>query len=284
MRNTVRNGRVFLVLRVMYHYFYKITNKLNGKFYLGVRTSKGLPEKDYYMGSGTAIRAAIRKYGKENFSREIIKCFDTQEEAYEYERQHVTLKEVLDPNCYNMQIGGVGGTKGAILVEKDGNVTRILPGSEKEFFEKGYVRYHRVHSDITLDKMSKAHKGCKRSEAAIRKTVNALRELSWMHRKDGEEARVPRALIDQKKSEGWILGRDPKTNEAIRNSLKKFNRDCERARKVYVHKDGRVTVVPEDRLQSYLDEGWVLGNGRKGKRLPEETKQKISRTLKSRYN
>lgn len=266
----------------MYHYFYRITNKLNGKFYLGVRTSKVSPEKDYYMGSGTAIRAAIRKYGKENFSREIIKCFDTQEEAYEYERQHVTLVEVVNPNCYNMQIGGVGGTKGAILMENDGNVVRILPENEKEFLEKGYIRFRRVFSEKTLQKMSKSHKGHVRSKTAVDKTVKALRGMSWMHKESGEETRIPKELVAQKEPEGWILGRNPRVNEAIRSSLKKFNQDRERARKVYIHKDGKVTVVSEDKLQSYLDEGWILGNGRKGKRLSEETKQKISRTLKSR--
>lgn len=50
------------------HYFYRITNKINGKYYLGVRSYSGDPEKDYYMGSGPAIRAAVRKYGKQNFT------------------------------------------------------------------------------------------------------------------------------------------------------------------------------------------------------------------------
>ena len=56
--------------RIVNHYFYRITNKINGKYYLGVRSYSGDPEKDYYMGSGPVIRAAVRKYGKQNFTRE----------------------------------------------------------------------------------------------------------------------------------------------------------------------------------------------------------------------
>ena len=56
----------------MYGYIYKITNKINGKFYIGKHkyTGPGLDPK--YMGSGVQIKNAIRKYGKENFVVELL--------------------------------------------------------------------------------------------------------------------------------------------------------------------------------------------------------------------
>jgi len=47
---------------------YKITNLINGKIYIG-QDSKNNPE---YLGSGAIIKRAIKKYGKENFKKEII--------------------------------------------------------------------------------------------------------------------------------------------------------------------------------------------------------------------
>ncbi|MDD7755427.1 MAG: GIY-YIG nuclease family protein [Clostridiales bacterium] len=68
---------------VVYNYFYKITNNINNKFYYGVHCTNNL--NDGYMGSGVLINKAYKKYGKENFTKEIIKYFNTWEDAYEYE-------------------------------------------------------------------------------------------------------------------------------------------------------------------------------------------------------
>ena len=55
----------------MAYYVYKITNKINGKWYIGKRKHR-LPFNDPYMGSGKLIKVAIEKYGKDNFTKEIF--------------------------------------------------------------------------------------------------------------------------------------------------------------------------------------------------------------------
>ena len=91
----------------MFYFFYKTTNLINGKVYYGVHSTKKID--DGYLGSGVAIKNAIKKYGKQNFSREIIKNFQTREEMYEYEKSFVTEELVRSDCTYNQTIGGFGG-------------------------------------------------------------------------------------------------------------------------------------------------------------------------------
>ena len=52
-----------------FHYIYKITNLVTGDIYVGQHTTSNLD--DGYLGSGTIIRYAIKKYGADNFKKEI---------------------------------------------------------------------------------------------------------------------------------------------------------------------------------------------------------------------
>lgn len=88
----------------MYNYFYKITNNLNGNFYYGIHSTNNLD--DGYMGSGLKLKRAYKKYGIENFSKEIIKFFNTREELSDYEATVVTEQLINDCNCYNISLGG----------------------------------------------------------------------------------------------------------------------------------------------------------------------------------
>lgn len=87
----------------MYYTVYKITNKINGHFYIGKHITKNLD--DGYIGSGKLIKAAIKKHGKENFIKEILEFLNTEEEMNEAEKRYVVLGE----GSYNLCPGGHGG-------------------------------------------------------------------------------------------------------------------------------------------------------------------------------
>lgn len=94
----------------MNHYVYEVTNNINGRKYIGKRSCKCPIEKDLYFGSGIAIKEALKKYGVENFSKDIIKTFNTSEEAFKYEEYLISkLDCVNDVKYYNMARGGIGG-------------------------------------------------------------------------------------------------------------------------------------------------------------------------------
>lgn len=91
----------------MQYIVYKTTNLVNGKFYIGVHNGSD----DKYLGSGSVLKEAIKKYGKACFIRETILSFDTSEEAYEYEKSLITDDLIMSSDCYNIGPGGYGGDK-----------------------------------------------------------------------------------------------------------------------------------------------------------------------------
>lgn len=86
-----------------YYTIYKITNKINGKFYIGKHITEDL--NDNYMGSGKLIKKAIEKYGIENFEKEIIKIYDNE---YDMNIAESLLIDLSDKHSYNLQPGGNG--------------------------------------------------------------------------------------------------------------------------------------------------------------------------------
>ena len=89
-----------------YHIIYKTTNKINGKFYIGVHSTNNL--NDNYLGSGWVLKAAIKKYGKENFIKEILFIYDSRQLAMKKEAELVNEDFIKDNNNYNLTLGGNG--------------------------------------------------------------------------------------------------------------------------------------------------------------------------------
>jgi hypothetical protein len=91
----------------MLYTIYKITNKINGKVYIGKHQTTDL--EDDYMGSGKLLRRAQEKYGIENFEKQILHAFDSEEEMNSKEKELVTEEFCLLEHTYNLCEGGKGG-------------------------------------------------------------------------------------------------------------------------------------------------------------------------------
>lgn len=96
-------------------YIYKITNQISKKCYIGV-TKKNNPyirwnehKRKIEQGIGCpALQCAVKKYGIDNFTFEIlIICFD--EERYKFEIEYIKKYNSIAPNGYNLTKGGEGG-------------------------------------------------------------------------------------------------------------------------------------------------------------------------------
>lgn len=103
----------------MKYIVYKTTNIINNKIYIGVHKTENPDEFDGYLGCGVSIYdrhtylkrdypicLAIRKYGIENFCREVLFVFDTLQEALNKEAEIVNEDFIQNRNNYNVALGG----------------------------------------------------------------------------------------------------------------------------------------------------------------------------------
>ena len=189
-----------------YNYFYRVVNLITENFYYGVHKTSNL--NDMYMGSGKYIKNAIKKYGKENFKREILKFFNTFEEALDYEAKIVNDNVLNDPKCYNLKIGGKGGSaKGRISPMKNKHHSEItrkkISNSEKGISKNKGMRM----SDITKRKISLNNgmrnngylvSGNKNGMFNKTKEKNPNYNTIWIYNKDlNYTKRIDKTLLDE---------------------------------------------------------------------------------------
>ena len=91
---------------------YQTRNTINGKIYVGVhKNSSDDGLFDGYLGSGTILREAIRKHGKENFERTTISEHETELGAFLEEKNIVDKVFLRRRDTYNIAEGGLGGDR-----------------------------------------------------------------------------------------------------------------------------------------------------------------------------
>lgn len=94
----------------------------NNKIYVGVHETVDPNVFDGYLGNGvyttrpasykkstTPFKAAVNKYGINNFRRITLRVFDSKEDAYKLEADIVTEQFIKRTDTYNVKLGGSGG-------------------------------------------------------------------------------------------------------------------------------------------------------------------------------
>ena len=176
-----------------------VTNKLNGKVYVGSHSWKCDGIDPNYYGSGTAITSAVRKYGKENFQVEVLYYYDTVEECRADEERILTEYNVKDcPYSYNMKNSAIGFTSEDMKGENNpqyGKRGKDSPNYGKHLSEDTKRKMSesakgRKLSDATRKKLSQANKGKTISDETRQKIARAMtgKTLSDEHRKKISQA------------------------------------------------------------------------------------------------
>lgn len=163
---------------------YKTTNLLNNKIYIG----KDSKNNELYLGSGLLLQKAIKKYGKENFKKEILEYCNNTVELNEKEKFWINFYDSRNVEIgYNLAEGGDGGR--TVKQEwKKGKKYEEVYGIEKtkeikEKFSKLRKNKKRSFVNITPEevgqKISKSLLGkkMKRSDEHRKKISNTLKKF-----------------------------------------------------------------------------------------------------------
>ena len=131
-------------------YIYMTTNNINNMKYIGKHYGE---LDDTYLGSGTILKQAIKKYGKENFTKTVLFISNNEEENNKKEKEFIALyNATTNPLFYNIHEGGNGGNtqKGFTQEQKENfrkKMSEITRGQNNGMYGK-------KHSENTKEFLS----------------------------------------------------------------------------------------------------------------------------------
>lgn len=148
----------------MVHILYVIENKINNKRYIGIHSTNNI--NDGYIGSGVGINSAVKKYGRENFEKEIIAFFPNRELLFYFEEAIVNDDVVDNENYYNMTKGG------------HGNTDHLFSEEVREKCVQGIRDYwHKIPYEKRIEKVAHLNWEINRNKASIARALR-IEELS----------------------------------------------------------------------------------------------------------
>ena len=177
-----------------YYLIYKITNTVNGKYYIGAHKTSN--KDDGYMGSGKAIRQAEQKYGIENFEKDILFECSSEEEMFQKEQELVTEEVVNDRMSYNLKPGGLA------------NFYFINHNGLNHKNNQHKIAAQKIKSDSEYAKAfsEKVKVGCRKGRAKLKKSMS---NRKWIHNPITHENKFVRKDICNKLLlDGWKFGFD----------------------------------------------------------------------------
>lgn len=91
-----------------FHFIYRTTCTVTGKYYIGMHSTDDMD--DGYLGSGKRLRNSVRKHGKNHHERAILEDCSEKGRAFLRRRERVWVgkKQLRDPLCMNLVVGGRG--------------------------------------------------------------------------------------------------------------------------------------------------------------------------------
>lgn len=179
-----------------YHYIYRTTCLVTGKFYIGMHSTDTLD--DGYLGSGKVLWYSIRKHGRENHRRDIVEMCSTREALKLREKEIVNEQLLADPLNINLKYGGEGG--GRFWNEEHRRKAQAAGGTAANKIRS--KRLAELHNDVSFKK---------RFSDALKANAVGTKGQVWVKR-GGETACIAPDKLESYLAAGWMKGRNYKRN------------------------------------------------------------------------
>lgn len=245
---------------------YKTTNLINNKFYIGQDT-KNNPS---YFGSGIKLKLAIKKYGKNNFVKEILEYCETQEQLNEQEKFWIKKTNAIELG-YNLAEGGFGVSNMSNEIKEKISKSKTgvkLNLSDEQRKQKSLAAKNRKHTEEVKNKLRQINLGKTLSDEHKVKL-----KLSHLGKKLSEEQKRKIGV----KSKGRKMSAEAKTKLSIAHYGKKLSDETKR--KISEKQKGKKLT---DQHKEKISKSLIGNTRRKGKPQSEIAKQKISQAVSGR--
>jgi len=162
-----------------YYLLYQTTNLINNKIYIGVHQTNNLD--DGYMGSGTALHYAMKKYGQENFLWDILKYCKDEDEMYAEEVRIVNEEFISSKDNYNLMTGGLGGRNVSLETRQKQSISHCNPSQKtREKLRQAILNRSKTLTQYIGDK----NRGRKNTPETIKKMQIAKQNMTNEHKEN----------------------------------------------------------------------------------------------------
>ena len=212
------------------------------------------------MGSGHVLSRAKKKYGIENFTKEILHVFDNEKEMWDKEYEIVNEDFCKSQENYNVRVGGIGGWNhwngsanhkesarlgGKKSAKKLNEFIAKQKAENTEWWQSWHARVIEQNrnknsngwSNFTPEEYEQRRQDASRKSSGSRNSQFGKIWISNILTKE-----VKRSNIADTIPEGWVRG---KKGHVIK--------DC------WVNDGNKECIIPIDKKQEYLDKGFIAG-------------------------
>lgn len=234
-------------------YIYEISHNITKFPYVGQSIKNEEKTKDYY-GSGKLIVRAIKKYGKESFTKTILEVLQdgsSQKQLDERERFWIKKRNSKWPNGYNLTDGGSNGTGGYKFTAED-KLKISIKTRDAMLRPEVNIKLRKPRSEEGKVNIRKATK-----DAMYRQEVQA-------------KIRKPKSIkIDNSKNlEQYNINRRGKAiqeffGEEKANKIREKQRSAKLGRRwVFNAELNESKLIKQKELSDYLNRNWIAGKRR----------------------
>lgn len=194
-----------------YHYLYKIISLIPGKpyYYFGKHSTDNI--EDSYFGSGTRLIATLKKYGKENFKKEILGFYLTDEELCKAEKDLIGNLYETDHWCLNLKEGGTSGFVSDEVRQKMSEIKKGKPQSPETIKKRSETIKKKYQDPEYLEKRQAFYKRNSGEGNCMKNPEIAKRHKEVCNTKEWRE-NMSKVAKEHKVGQ-WMKGRKKKKDE-----------------------------------------------------------------------